>query len=54
MTDKINIEDLSKEIDILTSKINILAMMFKDYVDSNETIKLNSGKWYPEPIDISL
>jgi hypothetical protein len=45
------IEVLEKEVDILARKVNLLAEMFKDYVENESTAKLEAGKWYPEPID---
>jgi hypothetical protein len=45
------IEVLEKEVDILTRKVNLLAEMFKDYVENESTATLEAGKWYPEPID---
>jgi hypothetical protein len=41
------IDLLEKELDIMNSKFNILALMFKDYVDSETSQKIESGKWYP-------
>jgi hypothetical protein len=41
------IDLLEKELEIMTSKLNILALMFKDYVDSETSQKIESGKWYP-------
>jgi uncharacterized protein Yka (UPF0111/DUF47 family) len=45
------IEILEKEVDILSRKVNILADMFKDYVENESKTSLESGKWYPETID---
>jgi hypothetical protein len=45
------IEVLEKEVDILSRKVNILADMFKDYVENESNASLESGKWYPETID---
>lgn len=45
------IEVLEKEVDILSRKVNILADMFKDYVENESKSSLEAGKWYPETID---
>lgn len=47
------IDLLEKELEVMNSKLNILALMFKDYVDSETSQKIESGKWYPS-IDSKL
>jgi hypothetical protein len=47
MRNKKRIDLLEKEIEIMSSKLNILALMFKDYVDTESYQKIESGKWYP-------
>ena len=47
MRTKERIETLEKELEIMSSKLNILALMFKDYVDTEASQKMESGKWYP-------
>lgn len=46
MRNKIRIDALEHEVDILSRKVGILAQMFKDYVDAETSSKMESGKWY--------
>jgi len=46
MKNKLKIEELQHEVDILSRKINMLAQMFKEYVESESSPKMDAGKWY--------
>ena len=54
MKDKTRLDDLESEVYILTKKVEMLAEMFKDYVDTEQSLRLDAGKWYPEAIDTTV
>lgn len=54
MRTKTRLDDLEADVYILTKKVEMLAEMFKDYVDSEQSLRLDAGKWYPEAIDTTV
>lgn len=54
MKDKTRLDDLEAEVYILTKKVEILACMFKEYVDTEQSLRMDAGKWYPETIDTNV
>jgi hypothetical protein len=54
MRTKTRLDDLEADVYILTKKVELLAEMFKDYVDTEQSLRLDAGKWYPEAIDTTI
>jgi hypothetical protein len=54
MRNKTRLDDIESDIYILTKKVEFLAEMFKEYVDSEQSLRMDAGKWYPEAIDTNL
>ena len=54
MSDKTRLNALELDIFILAKKVDLLAEMFKEYVDHEQASHMQAGKWYPEPIDTNL
>jgi hypothetical protein len=54
MRTKTRLDDLEADVYILTKKVEMLAEMFKDYVDTEQSLRLDAGKWYPEAIDTTV
>jgi hypothetical protein len=54
MKDKTRLDELEADVFILTKKVELLAEMFKQYVDYEQASHMDAGKWYPEPIDTTV
>jgi hypothetical protein len=54
MRTKTRLDDLEADVYILNKKVELLAEMFKDYVDTEQSLRLDAGKWYPEAIDTTV
>ena len=54
MRTKTRLDDLEADVYILTKMVEMLAEMFKDYVDSEQSLRLDAGKWNPEAIDTTV
>lgn len=54
MKDKTRLDQLETDVYILTKKVELLAEMFKEYVNHEQASHMDAGKWYPEPIDTKV
>lgn len=54
MKDKTRLDDLEADVYILTKKVEMLAEMFKEYVDTEQSLRMDAGKWYPGAIDTNV
>jgi hypothetical protein len=54
MRNKTRLDILESDISILSRKVEMLAQIVKDYVDHEQSLRMDSGKWYPEAIDTNV